>query len=107
MAENKSRYVLVCQQAFAFATVAAVGLSAAGVVELKIVAPGDASASTVAAPRARGGHRDGVVGPGDVARPHGPAGRRRERGHAPPAAPGQAGRQRPQVGRRGEGTAPS
>jgi hypothetical protein len=46
MAENKSRYVLVCQQAFAFATVAAVGLSAAGVVELRIVAPGDANAST-------------------------------------------------------------
>jgi hypothetical protein len=46
MAENKSRYVLVCQQAFALATVAAVGISAVGVVELRIVAPGDTSAST-------------------------------------------------------------
>ncbi len=45
MAENKSRYVLVCQQALAFATVAAVGIPAAGVVELRIVGPGDAAAS--------------------------------------------------------------
>jgi hypothetical protein len=44
MAENKSRYVLVCQQALVFASVAAVGLSAAGVVELKIVAPSDSAA---------------------------------------------------------------
>ena len=45
MAERKRRYVLLCQQAFAFATVAAVGISAAGVVELHIVAPGDADAA--------------------------------------------------------------
>jgi hypothetical protein len=39
MPEGKSRFVLICQQAFACAVVAAVGVSAAGVVELEIVAP--------------------------------------------------------------------
>src|SRR5690349_10966786 len=48
MAENKSRYVLVCQQALVFASVAAVGLSAVGVVELRIVGPGDPAASSTA-----------------------------------------------------------
>ena len=40
MPESRSRFVLACQQMFAFAVVAAVGMSAAGVVELEIVAPG-------------------------------------------------------------------
>ena len=39
MPESKSRFVLVCQQAFACAVVAAVGVSAVGVVELEIIAP--------------------------------------------------------------------
>ena len=39
MPERRSRFVLVCQQAFACAVVAAVGVSAAGVVELEIVRP--------------------------------------------------------------------
>ena len=39
MPERNSRFVLVCQQAFACAVVAAVGVSAAGVIELEIVAP--------------------------------------------------------------------
>ena len=39
MPEGKSRFVLICQQAFACAVVAAVGVSAAGVVELEIVSP--------------------------------------------------------------------
>src|SRR5690242_13254563 len=49
MAENKSRYVLVCQQALVFASVAAVGLSAVGVVELRIVAPSDSAAGAAGA----------------------------------------------------------
>src|SRR5690242_9109294 len=40
MPENKSRFVLACQQALALAVVATVGASAAGVVQLEIVAPG-------------------------------------------------------------------
>src|SRR5689334_3339096 len=40
MPENKSRFVLACQQALALAVVATVGVSAAGVVQLEIVAPG-------------------------------------------------------------------
>jgi hypothetical protein len=39
MPVRNSRFVLVCQQAFACAVVAAVGVSALGVVELEIVAP--------------------------------------------------------------------
>src|SRR3954453_1566292 len=39
MPENKSRFVLPCQQALALAVVAVVGLSAAGVVQLEIVSP--------------------------------------------------------------------
>ena len=39
MPESRSRFVLACQQMFAFAVVAAVGVSAAGVVELEIVSP--------------------------------------------------------------------
>ena len=43
MPNNASRFVLCCQQTFACAVVAAVGLSAVSVVELQIVAPnGDA-----------------------------------------------------------------
>ena len=68
MAENKSRYVLVCQQALAFATVAAVGLSAAGVVELRIVKPGEPAGATV--PVARGaGDATALVSSAPVA-PH-------------------------------------
>ncbi len=37
--ENRSRFVLLCQQAFALAVVLAVAVSAAGVVELQIVPP--------------------------------------------------------------------
>src|SRR4051794_9596861 len=40
MPENKSRFVLACQQTLAVAVVATVGLSAVGVVQLEIVAPG-------------------------------------------------------------------
>ncbi len=40
MPESRSRFVLACQQVFACAVVAAVGISAAGVVELEIVRPG-------------------------------------------------------------------
>lgn len=39
MPESKSRFVLACQQMFAFAVVAAVAVSATGVVELEIVSP--------------------------------------------------------------------
>jgi hypothetical protein len=39
MPDRNSRFVLVCQQALACAVVAAVGVSAAGVVELEIIAP--------------------------------------------------------------------
>ena len=39
MPERNSRFVLACQQAFACAVVAAVGVSAIGVVELEIIAP--------------------------------------------------------------------
>jgi hypothetical protein len=40
MPENKSRFVLFCQQAFVLAVVGAVALSALGVVELRIEPPG-------------------------------------------------------------------
>ena len=39
MPENMNRFVLVCQQAFAFAVVGAVAAAATGVVELEITAP--------------------------------------------------------------------
>jgi hypothetical protein len=46
MPEKKSRFVLVCQQSFAMAVVGAVGLSAVGVVDLQIVAPGGEATGT-------------------------------------------------------------
>ncbi len=57
MPENKSRFVLVTQQAFALAVVTAVAISATGVVELEIVAPAEAGASSgsMAAPATAGG----------------------------------------------------
>ena len=54
MPENKSRFVLLCQQILAFGTVAALAAPAAGVVSLDIVGPTPqpAEEQTVAAPAA-------------------------------------------------------
>ncbi len=54
MPENKSRFVLLCQQILAFGTVAALAAPAAGVVSLDIVSPTPqpAEEQTVAAPAA-------------------------------------------------------
>jgi len=46
MPEMKSRFVLLCQQAFTLAVVGTVAASALGVVELKIVAPTENSIRT-------------------------------------------------------------
>ncbi len=49
MPENKSRFVLVCQQVLAFGTVAALAAPAAGVVSLDIVSPTPEPADNVTA----------------------------------------------------------
>ena len=62
MPENRSRFVLLCQQSLAFALVAAIAAPAANMVTLDIVAPARPHAAGVTAPAARGPrhqHRDG------------------------------------------------
>jgi hypothetical protein len=48
MPENKTRFVLVCQQSFAVAVVGAVGLSAIGVIDLEVVSPDREAAASAA-----------------------------------------------------------
>ncbi len=55
MPENKSRFVVLCQQLLAFGTVAALAAPAAGVISLDIVGPapqGGGEAAATAAPMA-------------------------------------------------------
>ena len=54
MPENRSRFVLLCQQSLAFALVAAIAAPAANMVTLDIVAPARPHAAGVTAPAPAG-----------------------------------------------------
>ena len=62
MAQNRSRFVLLCQQSLAFAVVVAIAAPAANMVTLDIVAPARPHAAGISAPAPAGTATDAAVG---------------------------------------------